>query len=76
MSNKYLYYIRESNKKKSSICAYCQNKSIDIIAEGAFIKFVCSDHLIIPPDCILDLSNPHALHYTYPQGISYWTMYK
>lgn len=68
MSHKYLDYIRELNKKKASICAYCKNKSVDIIAEKHQIKYVCSNHYIPPTDCILDTSNPHVLHYIYPNG--------
>ena len=48
MTERYLDYIRAINKAKASKCAYCKNKSVDIIAEGAFIKYVCSDHFSIP----------------------------
>ena len=48
MTQKYLDYIRAINKAKSSICAYCQEKSIGIIAEGYTIKFVCKKHFKNP----------------------------
>ena len=68
MSHKYLEYLRDINKAKASICAYCGAKSIGIIAVGHNIKFVCSDHYIPPTDCILDISDPMVLHYIYPNG--------
>jgi hypothetical protein len=68
MSHKYLEYLREHNRAKASICSYCKNRSVDIIAEKHQIKYVCSDHYISPTDCILDVSVPGVLHYTYPQG--------
>lgn len=76
MSHNYLEYIREHNKAKASKCAYCKNKSVDIIAEKHQIKYVCQDHYIPPVDCILDTSMPGVWHYIYPQGIKYWTMYR
>lgn len=74
MSQQYLNYIRNVNKAKSSICAYCKNKSTDIIAEKHSIKFVCQDHFKTEPDCILDTSNPHILHYIYPNGRKWWSI--
>ena len=47
MSHKYLDYIREHNKKKASICAYCKNPSTDLIAIGAYLKYVCQTHAIL-----------------------------
>ena len=50
MTQKYLEYLRAINKAKSSICAYCKDKSIGIVAEGYAIKFVCKKHFKNPPD--------------------------
>ena len=72
MTQKYLDYLRAIKKAKSNKCAYCQDKSIGIIAEGYKIKFVCKSHFKNPPDCILDLSNPKVLHYIYPNGVKWW----
>ena len=52
MTEKYLDYLRAINKAKSSKCAYCQEKSIGIIAEGYMIKFVCKKHFKEKPDKI------------------------
>ena len=41
MSQSYLDYIREQNKHKASICAYCHHKAVGIIAVGYRILYVC-----------------------------------
>ena len=73
MSHKYLDYIKEHNKNKQSICSECPKKAIDIIAVKHRVQYACQDHFISRPICILDLSDTHVLHYTYPQGVDYWT---
>ena len=48
MTEKYLDYLRAIKRAKSNKCAYCQEKSIGIIAEGYTIKFVCKKHFKDP----------------------------
>ena len=45
MNNKeYLEFIRQKNKEILSKCYYCNNFSINIIADGYAIRPVCKDH--------------------------------
>jgi len=47
MSHKYMDAIRAYNKRRIGKCAYCDKDSIDFIAEGAIIKYVCKTHAIL-----------------------------
>ena len=47
MSHKYMDAIRAYNKRRIGKCAYCDKDSIDLIAEGAIIKYVCKTHAIL-----------------------------
>lgn len=41
----YLDQQRKINKQKASVCHYCKNKSMGIIADGHKIFFVCEEHV-------------------------------
>lgn len=69
MSKRYLDYIREQNKAIASKCFYCKKKSTTIDCIEYRIIFVCIDHAkSAAEERIVDLSNPHVVHITYPNG--------
>lgn len=54
MDSNILEYIRYKNKIRSSKCHYCDKPSMDIIAQGYTLHYVCQTHSILYGQYVLE----------------------
>lgn len=64
----YLQYLKERNIEKASKCYICGGPTTGINADGYSIFFTCDEHSIEKVRVIVDESNPHVMHFIYPDG--------